>query len=156
MKDLLPRHHHEVIHVFGQFIQIRHINNSLGVLTHDIVAVLHRTDVLSSDTHHHFGYFEPRVFFRHFYSCLNTFNGQGDIGDNTALHAQTLAFSDAKNFYFSMLVHAADYGHNFGGTDVQSYGKWGLLCHCTVVTTWFLNRKSRWRRGPSSSSLFAA
>ncbi len=87
MKDLLPRHHHEVVYVFGQFVQIRHINNGLSILTHDVVAVLHRTDVLSGDTHHYFGDLEPGVFFRHFYSRLNTLNGQGNIGDNTALHA---------------------------------------------------------------------
>ena len=95
MKNLLSWHHYEVVHIFLERLEIGNINNSFGIVAHDVIRVLHGANMLTGNTYHHFSDFQPRFLLCHFNGGLNAFDSQGDIGDNAALNAKALAFSDA-------------------------------------------------------------
>ncbi len=116
--DFFAGHHGELVHVFGQSVQICILNHLLRILAGDVVRMLQAANVLAGNAHRHRLDGETGTLFGQFHRLFNGLNGLGDVHHHAALNAQARRRTVADDFNFPKLIVASNQGHNFGGSDV--------------------------------------
>ena len=122
VNDFFARHHGQLVHVFGEALEVELVNHLFGVYASDVVAVLQASNVLPGDAHHHSVDVKTAIDFGGFDGLLDRFDGLRNVHDDAALHAHARSGTVSEDFELAVFVEAADEYGDFGGADVKTYG----------------------------------
>ena len=133
MDNLLTRKHHQLLYLLFEPFDIFFGDNGLWIVSHNIIRVLKRANMLACNTNCNFLNGYTRALLSSFYSFFNGLNSLRNIIDNPFMNTKTLGTPHTENFYFALCISFAYNGYNFCGAYIQTYRIIILILHTPYI-----------------------